>query len=188
MKKILLIALLLITNTIVGAQDYPGYQQFWESLQKYCGSAFEGEITAGSANDDFRGKKLVMHVRSCEENRIRIPFFVGDDRSRTWVLTKSSDGIQLKHDHRHKDGSEDKVTQYGGKTSNSGLPNIQFFPADQQTSDLISYASNNVWWITLDGSTFTYNLRRIGSDRLFSVCFDLTKPVDSPDVPWGWKD
>lgn len=179
---------LLITNTLAWAQDKPGSQQFWENLQKHCGSAFQGEITAGAANDDFHGKKLVMHVRSCEDNRIRIPFFVGDDKSRTWVLTKNSDRIQLKHDHRHQDGSEDKVTQYGGKTSNSGLPNIQFFPADQQTSDLISYASNNVWWITVDGSTFTYNLRRIGSDRLFSVCFDLTKPVKIPDAPWGWKD
>ena len=48
-----------------------------------------------------------MHVRSCEENRIRIPFFVGDDKSRTWVLTFDSDQIQLKHNHRHEDGSVD---------------------------------------------------------------------------------
>lgn len=129
-----------------------------------------------------------MHVRSCEDGRIRIPFFVGDDKSRIWVLTFENDRIQLKHDHRHQNGSEDKVTQYGGKTSNSGLANIQFFGADQQTSDMIPYASNNVWWITLDGRTFTYNLRRIGSDRLFSVCFDLNMPVATPAAPWGWQD
>jgi hypothetical protein len=188
MKSLSLLAILLITTTVVSAQLKPGNQLFWENLQKHCGSSYEGEITEGATNDDFRGKKLVMHLRSCEDDRIRIPFFVGNDKSRTWILTRSNDGIQLKHDHRHQDGSEDKVTQYGGKTSNSGLPNIQVFSADQQTSDLISYASNNVWWITLDGSTFTYNLRRIGSDRLFSVCFDLSKPVENPDAPWGWKD
>jgi hypothetical protein len=170
------------------AQEKPGAKMFWDTLQKYCGQSFEGEITAGAANDDFRGKKLVMHVRSCDDNRIRIPFFVGEDRSRTWVLTYEKDRIQLKHDHRHQDGSEDKITQYGGKGSNSGLANIQFFPADQQTSNLIPYASNNVWWITLDGSAFTYNLRRIGSDRLFSVCFDLSKAVENPAAPWGWRD
>ena len=55
-----------------------------------------------------------MHVRSCKDKTIRIPFFVGDDKSRTWVFTMSkSNLITLKHDHRHKDGSEDKITQYG---------------------------------------------------------------------------
>lgn len=127
-----------------------------------------------------------MHVRSCAENQIKIPFFVGDDKSRTWVLTFDNDVITLKHDHRHQDGSEDKITQYGGTSTNSGLPNIQFFPADQFTADLIGYASNNVWWITLDENSFTYNLRRIGTERVFSVTFDLKKPIATPDAPWGW--
>ena len=190
MKKLSFLVLFLVSTMVAGAQEKRGNAIFWENLQKHCGKSFEGQITEGAANDDFRGKKLVMHVRSCEDGRIRIPFFVGDDKSRTWVLTydKTDSRIQLKHDHRHQDGSEDKVTQYGGKTNNTGLANIQFFAADQQTADLIPYASNNVWWITLDGSTFTYNLRRIGSDRLFSVCFDLTKPVETPAAPWGWKD
>ena len=129
-----------------------------------------------------------MHVRNCDENTIRIPFFVGDDKSRTWVFTYKNDRIQLKHDHRHEDGSEDKVTQYGGTTSNSGSATLQFFPADQQTCDLIPNAAANVWWITLDETSFTYNLRRIGSDRLFTVKFDLTKTVPTPSAPWGWKD
>jgi len=96
--------------------------------------------------------------------------------------------IQLKHDHRHKDGSEDDITQYGGKSSNTGLKDIQFFPADQETSNLIPYASNNVWWVTIDATSFTYNLRRIGTDRLFSVKFDLTKAIETPSAPWGSED
>ena len=62
------------------------------------------------------------------------------------------------------------------------------FPADQETADLISYASTNVWWITLDETSFTYNLRRIGTDRLFTVRFDLTKPISTPSAPWGWEE
>ena len=171
------------------AQKESGAKQFWNTLKQHCGKSFEGTITAGaSPNDPFSGKKLVMHVRSCEENRIRIPFFVGDDKSRTWVLTFDNDQIQLTHDHRHEDGSEDKITQYGGKSPNSGLPTIQFFPADQFTADLIGYASTNVWWITLDEKSFSYNLRRIGSDRVFTVTFDLLKPIATPEAPWGWKE
>ena len=187
MKKILLVYALSCSFLIYG-QEKSGAKQFWENLQKQCGKSFIGEVKEGAANDTFREKKLVMHVRNCDKNTIRIPFFVGDDKSRTWVLTYKNDRIQLKHDHRHEDGSEDKVTQYGGTTTNSGSPMLQFFPADQETGNLIPNAAANVWWITLDETSFTYNLRRIGSDRLFTVKFDLTKTIASPPVPWGWKD
>lgn len=180
--------LLLFLSFTVSAQEKAGTMQFWENLKKFCGKSFEGKIVNAPENDDFHGKKLVIHVRSCEENRIRIPFFVGDDKSRTWVLTLENGLITLKHDHRLNDGTEDEVTQYGGTTSNTGLPYIQMFPADQQTADLITYASNNVWWITLDEKAFTYNLRRIGSDRYFSVSFDLTQTIENPSAPWGWED
>lgn len=184
----ILFALLISLSLPAHSQEKNGAAQFWENLQTHCGKSYFGEITQAAADDTFRGKTLLMHVRACSENKVRIPFIVGEDKSRTWVLTYENDRIQLKHDHRHEDGSEDAITQYGGITTNTGLPGIQFFPADQQTSDLINYASNNVWWITLDETTFTYNLRRIGSDRLFSVSFDLTNPVENPEVPWGWED
>lgn len=186
MKQIILF-ILLTFSIQVSAQEVLGSVQFWNNLKSHCGRAYEGEIIAGAIpGDDFSGKKLVMHVRTCEGNTIRIPFFVGDDRSRTWVLTLDKDNlILLKHDHRLEDGSEDQITQYGGHTTNTGLTDIQFFPADQETADLISYASNNIWWITVDEKSFTYNLRRIGSDRLFSVKFDLTKEVEIPPAPWG---
>lgn len=182
---------MLLTFTIqVSAQEQTGSLHFWESLRKHCGKTYTGEIiTGGAAGDAFTGKKLVMHVRACDENSIRIPFFVGEDKSRTWVLTLGEDKlIQLKHDHRLKDGAEEEVTQYGGRSPNIGLADIQIFPADQETADRIPYASNNVWWITIDETSFTYNLRRIGNDRLFSVKFDLTKETETPSAPWGTKD
>lgn len=188
MKKFLLILLAFPLQMM--AQEVPGSVQFWDTLKNHCGKSYEGEITAGGKEGDgFTGEKLVMHVRSCDENEIRIPFFVGDDKSRTWVLTIDDKNlILLKHDHRLKDGSEDAVTQYGGLSPNSGLADIQFFPADQFTAGLLAHASNNVWWMTVDNNSFTYNLRRIGTDRLFSVKFDLTKEVQTPSPPWGSED
>ncbi|TXD48289.1 hypothetical protein [Polaribacter sp. IC073] len=187
MKKLLILLLLPLQ---ILAQEGPKSTMFWNTLKEHCGKTYEGEIVAGGEEGDgFTGKKLVMHVRSCEENTIRIPFFVGNDKSRTWVFTIDEDSlIQLKHDHRHKDGAEDKITQYGGTNPNTGLANIQFFPADQHTANLIPYASNNIWWVTLDETSFTYNLRRIGSERFFSVKFDLTKEINTPSAPWGSED
>lgn len=185
LKQILFITAVFLSSTVVAQK---GNEVFWSNLKKHCGKSYEGVIVEAPANDNFRGKKLVMHVRACDSNIIRIPFFVGEDKSRTWVLTKNTDRILLKHDHRHSDGKSDSITMYGGYTSSTGLSGIQVFTADQETANLIPAASSNVWWITIDDTSFTYNLRRIGTARVFIVNFDLTKPIDTPDAPWGWKD
>ena len=92
------------------SQEKSEAQQFWNHLQTLCGKSFEGQFELPENDEQFGGKKLIMHVRSCNENVIKIPFFVGDDRSRTWVLTYEDDRILLKHDHRHEDGSDDEIT------------------------------------------------------------------------------
>ncbi len=187
--KILFSFLLLFPLSLL-AQQQTSSEKFWEQLETHCGNAYEGEITEGAVEgDSFTGRKLVMHLRACNTNTIRIPFFVGEDKSRTWVLNINEDKIiSLKHDHRHEDGTEDKLTQYGGTSSNIGLADVQVFPADVHTSDILPAASTNIWWITIDETSFTYNLRRIGTDRLFTVRFDLTKTIETPDAPWGTED
>jgi hypothetical protein len=183
-----LIGLTLGLSFMGFAQGQAPSQKFWELLSSHCGKSYEGKLVSPDSDPRFAGK-LVMHVRSCEEGRLRIPFFVGEDLSRTWVLTMDEQQlIQLKHDHRHADGSEDAVTQYGGKATNTGSASTQFFPADAFTAGLLPAAVGNVWWITVDETSFTYNLRRLGSATLFSVKFDLTKPIDTPPAPWGWVD
>ncbi len=168
--------------------DTLGVDQFWKKLKEHCGKTFEGTVTSGAtANDGFSGKRLVMHVLSCSGSQLLIPFNVGENRSRTWILTKVKDRIELKHDHRNEDGTNDAVTMYGGTTTNSGLPGMAVFPADQLTATTIPAAATNVWWITINNTTFTYNLRRIGSDRLFTVTFDITKPIEKPLPSWGWE-
>jgi hypothetical protein len=186
--KYLLTLLIFSLQISVFAQELSASHNFWESLKSHCGKAYEGKLVSPESDPRFAGR-LVMHVRSCEDGRLRIPFFVGDDRSRTWVLTMEENNlIQLKHDHRHADGSEDQVTLYGGKASNTGSATTQFFPADQFTANLLPAAVGNVWWITVDETSFTYNLRRLGSSTLFTVKFDLTKPIEEPAAPWGWED
>lgn len=179
--------LFLFFPFILSAQTEVGSLEFWNQLKQHCGKSYSGEITAGAKEGDgFTGEKLVMHVRSCDEKTIKIPFHVGDNHSRTWVLTLQDDNrILLKHDHRNEDGSEEEITQYGGLASNTGLSGIQSFPADQFTADMLPRASNNVWWFTIDENVISYNLKVTGSDRQFSVAFDLSKEVETPPTPWG---
>jgi hypothetical protein len=122
---------------------------------------------------------------------VRIPFHVGEDRSRTWVLTRSAAGLSLKHDHRHEDGSEDKLTQYGGTSVEPGTQTRQEFPADAFSKALFeregrAVSVTNVWAMEIaPGRNFAYELRRPG--RFFRVEFDLSRPVPLPPPAWGVK-
>lgn len=166
---------------------------FLANIAGHCGQAFAGRIVANEpAQDDdaFEGKPLVMHVRECGSAEIRVPFHVGEDRSRTWVLTRTPEGLRLKHDHRHEDGSDDELTQYGGDTVAPGSANRQVFPVDAGSIELFerlgySASISNAWAIEIEpGARFLYELSRPGG-RLFQVEFDLTTPVEPPPAPWG---
>jgi hypothetical protein len=163
--------------------------EFWMSLQALCNRSFAGEVLQAPAGDTtFVDRELVMHVRECSEHEIKIPFHVGEDRSRTWVLTRTNAGLRLKHDHRHRDGSEDEITQYGGDTATPGTARQQEFPADAHTASLIPAAATNLWTVEVHpGEAFVYALRREGTDRRFRIRFDLTRPVAPPPAPWGHR-
>lgn len=160
---------------------------FFTALASMCGQAFEGRVVEDSQADSaFAASTLTMHVRECSDSVLRVPFHVGENRSRTWVISRTASGLRLKHDHRHADGSEDSVTQYGGDSPAMGTATRQEFAADAHTADLIPTAATNVWSVELSpGSTFTYGLRREGTERRFFVAFDLTRPVAVPPAPWG---
>lgn len=165
---------------------------FFDALASRCDQAFGGRIVANdppSPDDPFAGKSLVMHVRGCEANELRVPFHVGDDRSRTWVITRTATGLRLKHDHRHADGSPDAVTMYGGDTAAPGTPSRQEFPVDAESKAMferegLTASLTNTWAIEIHpGAELVYELARPG--RLFRVEFDLTTPVAPPPPPWG---
>lgn len=153
----------------------PAHTQFFESLAQLCGSRFEGQVEfPEDPGDAFRDKLLVAHIADCRADAIRIPFHVGEDRSRTWVLRRvSGGGLELKHDHRHADGTPDEVTMYGGTTQTSGTPLSQSFPADALTAELIPAAATNEWSLTLseDGTRLTYSLERHGKPRFRATLF-----------------
>lgn len=162
-------------------------EEFWVALATLCGMAFEGELAERVPPDDvFTGRHLVMHVRECGPDVIRIPFHVGDDRSRTWVISRTMEGLRLKHDHRHEDGSSDDLTWYGGDTVSPGTAGRQEFPSDAETAAMLPEAATNVWTVEVrPGDTFAYALRREGTERRLRVEFDLTRPVAPPPPPWG---
>ena len=167
--------------------------RFMARIAALCGKAFAGRVvTTDPADSDMIGKALVMHVAKCGADEVRIPFHVGDDRSRTWVITRTARGLRLKHDHRHQDGGPDAVTMYGGDTAGAGTATRQEFPVDAESVAMfrangLARSATNVWAIEADERLFVYELKRPAGEnaRHFRVEFDLTTPVAVPPKAWG---
>ena len=194
---------LLVAATLFSIAFTPAYAQdetpsittqdaFFNAISALCGKASAGRVTIDNdPNGSLSDKPLIMHVRSCSQTQLQIPFHVGDDASRTWLITKTGSGLSLKHDHRHRDGTHDTLTQYGGHPQDAGWPQVQSFPVDQYSKELfvenaIPQSVGNTWQMYIYPERFTYRLIRQG--REFRVDFDLTTPVEPPPAPWGYTD
>lgn len=164
---------------------------YFERLSGLCdGQAYAGRLVSDDAVDaDFKTATMIMGPAKCDGLTVRIPFAVDEDRSRTWVLTRTETGLRLKHDHRHENGSEDVLTQYGGDSTAGGTAAKQDFPVDAETRTLfiaqdIEVSTQNTWSVEIEpGDVFAYQMSR--PERLFRVEFDLSTPVDAPPPPWG---
>ncbi len=184
---------------MAGDADLPlqaSVDAFLTGLSRRCGQAYAGvvEIDVPESTDStFAGKPLVMHVRECGTESVRVPFHVGEDRSRTWVFTRTSAGLRFKHDHRHADGSPDALTMYGGDAAVARAPapsSLRIaFPVDAESIAMFqaggrTVSTTNTWAVELSDNHFVYELSRPGG-RLFRVVFDLDRPVPEPPPPWG---
>jgi hypothetical protein len=192
--------LILVTFTLTNSAAFarqaplvsiPTQDAFFSSIAQHCGKAFEGNVVVDNQPSPAFEAKLVMFVRKCDKTELQIPFYVGGNASRTWIIKKTGSGLSLKHDHRHKDGTDDPTTMYGGHTRGAGYNQIQSFPIDQYSKELFAkqglpQSITNTWQIYIYPDMFSYRLVREG--REFRVDFDVTKPISIPAAPWGYKD
>lgn len=179
---------ILISFSSMAQVKTANHIKFWKQLEKHCGKAYKGKVATAPVPEDFQLQELQIHFKACGEGQIKIPLIVGENRSRTWILTLNEQNIQLKHDYRKMDGKPDSVTMYGGTSVNTGFESMQFFPADQETVDMMPYSAANIWWISITDSTLSYNLRRVNSNELIKLKFDLTEEIEKPAAPWGWEE
>jgi hypothetical protein len=162
---------------------------FLANLRQHCGNAYAGRLTVARPDRmDLTGEEgMVVDFRQCGEHELRLPFHIerparGDwDRSRTWIFTRIDGGLELRHDHRHEDGTEEENTMYGGVTMTPGTANRQeFILADRRAED----GSLLGWRVEIDpGQRYTYGTIR-GEEWTWRVDFDLTRPVPRPPAPW----
>ncbi len=189
MKTLLLAAVAAVSLSVpaaapAAAQEPADPQDaFLARLNALCGQRFEGRVvTTDAADADFASNRLVMHVRDCALNEVGIPFAVGEDRSRRWIVTRTDEGLWLRHDHRDPEGVIHGYHMYGGDTAGPGTASRQEFPVNQASIDQFvaggaQVSTTNVWAIEVHPDRmFAYELRR-PSGRFLRVEFDLTRPL-----------
>jgi len=187
---IALLALPALAACAVVPRSAPSQDQYYARLRALCGQAFEGRlVTNDAADSEMAAARLVIQVRNCSDGALRIPFHVGNDHSRTWVISRTATGLHLSHEHHPQNGTAAAVTNYGGEAVAPGNPRRQEFPADHASRDLflrenLPASIANVWAIEIvPGQILAYELRRPG--RFFRAEFDLTRPAAAPPPPWG---
>lgn len=195
LRTIVFAASFFITGSAFAANEgieKNAQDEFFSVLNSLCGQAFSGKVAVDNTDDPrFKDKVTILHVRDCGKDEIRLPMHVGDDHSRTFILTKTDAGIRLSHDHRHEDGHPDKLSLYGGNTAEYGTKWQQTFPINDFSKQLfiandLQVSLTNIWRISIiEGQRISYELRRPG--REFRIDFDLNSPVENPPAAWGYQ-
>jgi hypothetical protein len=190
-----ILSILLATMVVIATacdtdtEETSPQDAFWENLLAHCGDAFPGGLVLEPPGDEMlTGEELLIaHFRTCSENEIRIPFHIelpeddSWDRSRTWILTHHGDSLEIRHDHRKPDGTDDDVTMYGGFTVEEGTMNRQEFKSVERTEETGQWRG---WRLEIEpGERYTYGTIRDG-DWSWRVDFDLCEPMDPPPAPW----
>jgi hypothetical protein len=165
---------------------------FWSNLQQHCGRAFPGGLGVEPPGDDMlQGDELLIaHFRDCGEREMRIAFHIepgGDrsaDRSRTWVLRRIEDRIELRHDHRKQDGTADESTWYGAFSSGVAAPHRMEFEYLDGTPMPGVWRG---WRLEIEPNRrYSYGTVRNG-EWSWRVDFDLSRSVELPPPAWGHR-
>jgi hypothetical protein len=187
----ILISALLISCGSSEQQELKPFEQFFAQMSEQCGNAYPGRLTLEPEGDDMLTgtEMLIVHFRECDENQLKLPFHIELEeqedwnRSRTWIYTRHEDGLELRHDHRNPDGTDDDVTMYGGYSVGEGTAVRQEFQSIPRTEETGIFRG---WRIEIvPGERYTYGTIR-GEEWSWQVEFDLSQPLEElPPAPWG---
>ena len=191
MTKLLILISSLLLVSCSSTPDKKPFELFYDALAEHCGNAYPGGLTLEPEGDEMLTgtEMLIVHFRECGDEKILAPFHIeleeeeDWDRSRTWIFTKHEDGLEIRHDHRYRDGTEDDFTMYGGFSVGEGSALRQEFKSVERSEEMGHFRG---WRIEIEpGIRYTYGTIR---DTTWSwrVDFDLTEPLENvPPAPWG---
>ncbi len=198
-RTIVFASLLIITFFIYGcgeatndasAELAPEQLEFWERMEANCGNAYAGKLADATpyyASDFENVEQIRIHIRECSDELIHTSLHINENHSRNLMLTRVEGTLQLKHDHRYEDGTEEEISQYGGLAPQPGLPHRQIFEADELTAEILPDRFDNFWFLDfMDEETFAYGVHWPKHGNSIRLEFDITETIEPPPAPWGY--
>jgi hypothetical protein len=171
-------------DAAAGASDPTEAQRaFFDHVRSLCGQTFGGRtVYAEETDETFEPARLYFTVEECGEDELRMPFVVGGDPSRIWILQRGEDGLTFFHEHLREDGTEYESSGFGGHADARGSATYQHFP-DFWTTDQTPAAERRVWSLRIDHEhdLFVYDLER-GGRPAFRLVFHLGPPSPAPST------
>jgi len=141
-------------------------EEFFANLFELCGETFSGEATfPEDTSNELVGADLMATIQTCTEEEIQIALSADGDQSRTWVISRTENGLRLRHEHVNPDGTPHDTTGYGGYATDEGSATRQYFAADDSTANMIPEAETNVWMLDIGNDQLTYYLERNNEPR-----------------------
>jgi hypothetical protein len=191
MKQLLLISSVLIFAACTSQNPEITPRDAWfEALSSHCGNAYAGKLTYEPEGDDMLTgtETLIVHFRECSDSLIKAPFHIELEeeqdwnRSRTWVFTRHEDNIELRHDHRKPDGTDDEVTMYGGFSEGVGTAIRHEFKSIPRSEETGVFRG---WRIeVVPNVRYTYGTIQ-DTSWTWRIDFDLSTPIEAPPAAWG---
>lgn len=158
---------------------------FFARMQQLCGQAFEGQVIKSQPGDTlWQTARILLHVHSCQPDRIRMALQVDKDRSRSWLLSFSAGQLRLQHEHSQQQKPA-ALSNYGGSYDPAlASTSSQTFPADAASLALfrqhnLPASADTRWQLAfVDSHHLAYRFSR--PQRDFQIHFDLSQPVPPP--------
>jgi hypothetical protein len=155
-------------------------KEFFNHFKLLEGKKYAGkEVFIAEGMESWASLELIMHVREFTDTAVYIPFKVGNNSSRTWMLIMEGENtLRFRHDHRHDDGSPEDLNLYGGYGTKNGSAYKQVFPADDFTCNMLERICDNEWTVEFseDLSVFSYSLRK-ARELIIQIDFDLKNAI-----------
>lgn len=174
----------------IDAAARAAYAEFWNALLDHCDRAYAGRVEdAEPADLPWHGETLVMHVRRCTPAQIDIAISVGENRSQTWQLIRTAQGLSMRHDLRFPDGTATALSGWRGDAQADADPKrLRFVPdaaaralfEDHSREDLLE----SEWTLELDPERgLSYAIQT--AKQRYRIVFSFDARLPPPDEHWG---
>jgi hypothetical protein len=141
--------------------------EFFANLFENCGETFSGQVSEmQETQNDISGETLIATFQTCTEEEVQIALAENGNALRTWIVSRSDDGLQLNLRNANAGDPTMEATGFGGMANDEGSANSQVFEASDSTAEAMGDTDAGVWTLGIEDGQFSYALEQGGETTI----------------------